>query len=249
MTVIIPTLGRSNRFTRCILSILAGSPKQIVIVTPAKQVEQIQKLCKSLRIENVKVLGATYANKRLQMVQGIESVATAITVFADDDVFWPSELLTHILAAFEDAKVGAAGGYTGASRGHEINAWEFLGACYLERWNFEIAATSHIDGGIPCLSGRTQMILTKIVQAQDFIDYFVNEKWFGGISLLPADDDNSLTRWLVNHDWKIKIQSTREATLTTEIENDSAFLGQCVRWSRTTWRSNITSLWTGRNSW
>ena len=219
-----------------------------MIVTPAKEVQRLQHLCKSLEIENVQVLGAPYANKRLQMVQGIKTVTTPITVFADDDVVWPLKFLTHILAAFEDDAVGAAGGYTSASRDRELNIWEFLGVCYLERWNFEVAATVHIDGGIPCLSGRTQIIRTQVVQNQDFIDYFVGEKWFG-VSLLAADDDNSLTRWLVSHDWKIKIQCTEEATLITEMENNSAFLGQCVRWSRTTWRSNITSMWTGRSLW
>lgn len=212
-------------------------------------VKRLQELCNSLGIENVKLLGAARANKRLQMIQGIPNVTTAITIFADDDVIWTSKFLTHILAAFENPKVGAAGGYAGARRNRHVNVWEFLGACYLERWNFEIAATSHIDGGIPCLSGRTQTVLTKIVQDQDFVDYFMNEKWLGCVSLLAADDDNSLTNWLVNHDWDIRIQSTKEATLTTEVENDSAFLGQCVRWYRTTWRSNIACLWTSKGLW
>lgn len=249
VTVVIPTLGQTDNFSRCILSIYACSPKIIVVVTPKLNVERIQKLCKSLRIENVKILGAPQANKRLQMVQGIETVVTAVTVFADDDVFWHPKFLIYTLAAFENENVGAAGGLTSASRDQEVNVWEFLGTCYLERWNFDIAATSHIDGGLPCLSGSTQAVLTKIVQDPAFINHFTSEKWFGRVSLLGADDDNSLTRWLFTHGWKIKLQYAMEATLTTGLKHDSAFLGQCVRWSRTTWRSNTSSLWTEKKLW
>lgn len=43
------------------------------------------------------------------MIQGLKEVRTAITVFADDDVFYPETFLTYLLAAFEDPKIGAAG--------------------------------------------------------------------------------------------------------------------------------------------
>ena len=183
------------------------------------------------------------------MIQGLKSSTTAITAFADDDVFWLPTFLTYILATFEDPKVGAAGGYTCPSRDSEPNIWEFLGAAYLERWNFEIAATSNLDGGIACLSGRTAVFRTKIIQDEAFLDELANEKWLGGVSLSSADDDNFMTRWLVNHGWKIKIQCAPEAALTTALEIDSAFLGQCIRWCRTTWRSNITSLFVERTIW
>lgn len=58
-----------------------------------------------------------------------------------------------------------------------------------------------------------------------------------------------MTRWLVNHNWKVKIQSAPEAQLTTTLESNSKFLEQCVRWYRTTWRSNITSLFVDRVIW
>ena len=142
-----------------------------------------------------------------------------------------------------------AGTFTKPERPSNPNLWDFLGACYLERWNFDIAATSHIDGGIPCLSGRTSAIRTSITQDQKFIDDFGGEKWLGRINLLAADDDNFITRFLVNHGWKIAIQGAPEAALTTTLESDSRFLGQCIRWYRTTWRSNFTSLFIDRVIW
>ena len=141
------------------------------------------------------------------------------------------------------------GTFTKPERPANPNFWDFLGACYLERWNFEIAATSHIDRGVACLSGRRCAIRTSIVQSPNFIDEFSNEKWLGRIDLLAADDDNFITRFIVNHGWKAAIQGAPEAALTTAIESDSAFVGQCIRWFRTTWRSNFTSLFIDRVVW
>ena len=250
VTVVIPTLGNCEEFVRCVESINACAPAAIIIVTPQQNVQRLEKkLSDSAALRHVTVLGAPKANKRLQMIQGLQHAATDITVFADDDVFWLPAFLTHLLAAFEDPKVGAAGGFTSASRPANPNVWEVLGACYLERWNFEIAATSYMDGGVPCLSGRTSAIRSKIVQDPNFIREFAEEKWWGDISLVSADDDNCLTRWLVNHDWNIKIQCAEEAKLTTAVEPNSSFLGQCIRWARTTWRSNLTSMIVDRVIW
>lgn len=249
VTVVVATLGTNEDFSRCIGSINACSPKAIVVVTPGKNVARIKNACNDLGLSDVTVLGSKKANKRLQMIQGLKSSATAITAFSDDDVFWRPTFLTYILAAFEDPDVGGAGGFTSPSRPRNPNVWEFLGAAYLERWNFEISATSHMDGGVACLSGRTSVVRTKIVQDAAFLDEFANEKFIGCISLVAADDDNCITRWMVNHDWKIKIQCAKEAELTTTLEDDSSFLGQCVRWSRTTWRSNFTSMFLDRKIW
>ena len=110
VTVIISTLGSSEDFRRCLMTIVGCQPRGIIVVTPNPRVPHVRKICESLNIASrVKILGAPKANKRLQMIQGLKEVRTSITVFADDDVFWPETFLNHLLAAFEDPKVGAAG--------------------------------------------------------------------------------------------------------------------------------------------
>lgn len=110
VTVVIATLGTSEDFRRCLLSIVACQPNSVIIVTPNPRVQHIRRICENLKISSkVRVLGATKANKRLQMIQGLKEVRTSVTVFADDDVFWPTTFLVYLLAAFEDPKVGAAG--------------------------------------------------------------------------------------------------------------------------------------------
>ena len=209
-------------------------------MTPQKNVNILQRICKDLGINNARILGAPKANKRMQMIQGLREVNTDVIVFADDDVFWPGEFLVHMLAPFEDPEVGAVGPFNGLERPAVPNGWDFLNAAYLKRWEWEVGATSNIDGGVACLSGRTSAIQTRIVQDPAFINAFLGEKWFGTIGLVAADDDNFITRWLVNHGWKIKIQCG--TSLTTTLDGDWKFVEQCLRWCRTTWRSNLTVL-------
>ncbi|KAL8917587.1 MAG: hypothetical protein Q9208_007870 [Pyrenodesmia sp. 3 TL-2023] len=248
VTVVLPTLGMDDKnFRRCLMSINACRPGKFIIVTPKPYA--VRNACGDLNMQSVEIIEAPKANKRLQMIQGLEHVQTPITVFADDDVFWPSSFLTYLLAPFEDTSVGAVGPTTLLERPKDPNVWEILGAEYLERWQFGVKATANIDGGVQCLSGRTCAIRSVIVQDQGFKDGFANEKWFFGIPLSKADDDNFITRWLVNHGWKIAIQCASEANMTTVVESSPAFVGQCIRWYRTTWRSNITSMFVDKTIW
>lgn len=121
--------------------------------------------------------------------------------------------------------------------------WNLLGCLYLERHNSEIAATNQIDGGVFVVSGRTSAHRSHILKPQSFQDAFTNEYLlFGRVGPLNADDDNFITRWMVEHNWKIKIQYSESACMETTLGEYPKFLSQCLRWSRTTWRSNPRSL-------
>jgi predicted metal-dependent hydrolase len=78
--------------------------------------------------------------------------------------------------------------------------FNWLGAAYIERCNFEILATYSIDGGTSCMSGRMGAYCTEILKSDGLLMNFKNEKW--GRYILNADDDNFVTRWLVAHQWK-----------------------------------------------
>ncbi|KAI4289320.1 MAG: hypothetical protein L6R35_001420 [Caloplaca aegaea] len=248
VTVVLPTLGTdSDEFRRCISSIDACHPAAFIIVTPRPDV--VRAACQGLGLHRLQILEAAKANKRLQMIQGLEHVETAVTVFADDDVLWPLPFLTYLLAPFEDHSVGAVGPTITLERPGKPNVWECLGAEYLERWQFGINATVNLDGGMQCLAGRTCAIFTPIIRDPTFADAFANERWFFNIPLSKADDDNFVTRWLVNHGWKIAVQTAPESVMTTVVESGPAFVGQCIRWHRTTWRSNITSMFVDKRIW
>ncbi|KAI1494541.1 nucleotide-diphospho-sugar transferase [Biscogniauxia mediterranea] len=260
-TVIIPTIDPAGAdFLECCFSVLLNNPGHLLIVTAGKTNRHITKkiaslLKKTFPETRIKVKTATVANKRHQVALGLKYVKTELVVLVDDHVFWPSQrFLPTAIAPFEDARVGAVG--TNKRVRRNVSGWNiqsffnFLGCVYLERHNFEIRATNALDGGVFVVSGRTSLWRTSILQDPAFLDGFTHEMFLNGtMGPLNADDDNFLTRWIVKHGWDIKIQSSEDAVIETTLGEYPRFLSQCLRWARTTWRSNSCSLFTDGTVW
>ncbi|EXJ94459.1 hypothetical protein A1O1_02855 [Capronia coronata CBS 617.96] len=257
-SIIIPTVDPENpHFHECLLWILTNDPLEIHIVTVGKRLQQLTK--KVVRryqaaFPSIRILvsATKTANKRQQVAHALPYVRGAITFLVDDTVFWPSpNFLRTAVAPFEDPEVGGVGTNKRVRRENLAfgfsSFWNMMGALYLERHNFEIRATNTIDGGVFVISGRTCAYRTNILQDPSFLEGYNNERFFFGLrGPLNADDDNFITRWLVTHNWKIKIQYCQDSMIETVLGTYPKFLSQCLRWSRTTWRSNTASLITDR---
>ncbi|KFY15786.1 hypothetical protein V491_05560 [Pseudogymnoascus sp. VKM F-3775] len=249
VTVVIPTIESNLEELRGpISSILACSPHELILVTTFGKYHGLLQFAASFGDPRIKVYDTKIANKRVQLREAIPRVTTRITVLVDDDVTWPSTILPWLLAPFEREKMGSVGVCQRVQRIRTgdlaTRAWNWLGACYIHRRNFEISASHFYDGGTSCMSGRTNAVRTEILKHPLFLDGFCRERW--GKYHLNADDDNFLTRWLVNHDWKTWIQYERECEIETTLENDWSFVRQCLRWARSNWRSNYTTLFIER---
>lgn len=243
--MVIPTIESNLEELRGpISSILACSPHELILVTTFGKYHGLLQFAASFGDPRIKVYDTKIANKRVQLREAIPRVTTRITVLVDDDVTWPSTILPWLLAPFERERMGSVGVCQRVQRIRTgdlaTRAWNWLGACYIHRRNFEISASHFYDGGTSCMSGRTNAVRTEILQNPLFLDGFCNERW--GKYHLNADDDNFLTRWLVNEDWKTWIQYERECEIETTLENDWSFVRQCLRWARSNWRSNYTTL-------
>ncbi|KAL9070869.1 MAG: hypothetical protein Q9157_005679 [Trypethelium eluteriae] len=248
VTIILPTIaGDGDELRETIRSCLRCRPFELIIVTVDANLKRAKQMAREMNEKRIRVFSVTQANKRRQMCRAIPEVLTKVTIFADDDVIWPPMLLDWILAPFEDSEIGGVGTSQRLRREPQPTIWNFLGACYLERRNFDIGACTHIDGGLPCLSGRTVAYRTEILRHDDFTKDFTNETW--GSFQLNADDDNFITRWLVSHGWKTYIQFHKQAEVQTTLESNQKFLRQCLRWSRSNWRSNMTSMFVERHVW
>ncbi|KAK2754737.1 hypothetical protein FQN54_006870 [Arachnomyces sp. PD_36] len=250
VTVILPSLeGCGEELVQTIRTILENQPFQLMLVTIEANRRHAEKMLQAMPAakERIKLMTVVQPNKRRQMTRAIPEVQTKIIVFADDDVTWPRNTLRWMLAPFEkDEKYGGVVTCQrlrrAASPTMSQRFWGYLGALYLERRNFDCAATTHMDGGVPCLSGRTVAYRSKILQDEVFTHAFTNEGWWFGRYQLNADDDNFITRWMVSHGWETYLQYHPEAEVQTTLENNQKFLKQCARWSRSNWRSNFTSL-------
>ena len=260
-TVIVPTVDPLNEdFNDCLHSILMNSPAAVLIVTVGAANKRVcQSVTKGFQMTypatEITVLTTEIASKRRQVCAAIPFIKTSITVLADDHVFWPSlGFLPTVVAPFEDAQVGCVGMVKKVRReptGLSFRSFfNFLGCVYLERHNFELTATNAVDGGVFVVSGRTSVIRTSIIQDPEFMAGFTNEMFFfKKFGPLNADDDNFITRWLVTNEWKIKFQNCAAATVETTLGTYPKFLSQCLRWVRTTWRSNSASLFTDGTVW
>lgn len=249
VTVILPTIHNVfEELRKPLLSILACSPAELILVTPIDKFVGLQKLADSLGHGNIRVIPTPVANKRLQVCEALPKVKTKITILADDDVEWPSTMMPWLLAPFENPRMGGVVTCQRVKRVWDgplsVRIFNWLGAAYIERRNFEISATHNMDGGTSCMSGRTGAYRTEILASHDFLEGFKTEKW--GKYTLNADDDNFVTRWLVNHQWQTWVQYDPECELETTLENGTKFLYQCSRWARSNWRSNYTSLFVER---
>ncbi|RKF54243.1 putative glycosyltransferase family 2 [Erysiphe neolycopersici] len=252
VTVIIPTIHNNFEELRDPLqSILACQPFELLLVTTTDKYEKLVNFTKSLEASNIRVFQVQIANKRKQVCEAIPKVRTSIIVMADDDVTWPKTIIPWLLAPFEDQRIGAVGPNQRVKRLRSgplpALIFNWLGAAYIERRNFEISATHGIDGGTSCMSGRTCAFRAEILKSPLFLHGFKNERW--GQYHLNADDDNFITRWLVANNWKTWIQYNKETEIETTLENNTKFLYQCSRWARSNWRSNYTSLFTERHVW
>lgn len=243
VTVIIPTVAEDlQQLKETVQSAYRLEPYEVLLVTPDSRIKRVYQMVEELGSPKlIQVLSVSQANKRRQLCRAIPEVETKITLLLDDDVWLPEKFSKWLLAPFEDPRMGGVGTNQQLRRVNRNNIWEFLGAMYLVRRNFDCTACNWIDGGLPCLSGRAVAYRSEILQDPKFTYGFTHETW-GSDHFLNADDDNFITRWLFNNNWKIQIQNHRECEVETTLESDSKYLRQCLRWVRSNWRSNLTSL-------
>lgn len=242
VTVVIPTVCEDHQleaFKRTLKTISRQKPHKIIVITPAVRAETIRGVTAQIHT-SIEVVDSPQASKREQIWLGLQNVRTKITVCADDDVEWRWDPpgMRCLLAPFADPYTGAVG----TCQRVERTCWnpvELLGAIYILRRNQETKATSFIDGGLSCLSGRTFAIRTCILQQHWFGQGYRGEKWHG--RTLNPDDDNFITRFLFDGGWKVQIQSAEDAVVYTTLEPTlRKYISQCIRWERSRWRHTFT---------
>ncbi|KAK4152675.1 glycosyltransferase [Chaetomidium leptoderma] len=264
VTAVLPTVDPQGRdFRETLESCADNAPAKVIVVTAGDELfaqtsAVVGEFIERYPLTQFIVKRTQVASKRAQVALAVPYIQTDIVVVLDDHVFWGPRYLETLLRAFEDPAVGLVGTNKRVVRDQGLNlwgrTWNMLGATYLYRHNFEIRATNAIDGGVFVVSGRTCAIRAQILRHPEFLRGYTNEKFFFGmLGPLNPDDDNYNTRFVVRHGWKVKIQYTEDSVMKTRlgVENPlhTKFLGQCRRWARTTWRSNLCSLVTDRTVW
>lgn len=246
IAVIIPTVApHTLAFLRCCETILANRPQLLVIATVGIKLEHdilhiIDSHNFKSRFPQTKfiVVKTDQANKRKQVALAssrIDPSKAPITVCADDHVYWGASFLPSLLAAFEDPRVGLVGTNKKVIRDTDAGGlWasytNFLACLYLARHNFQIRSEPHLDGGVFVVSGRTSAIRTEILLDAGFRAGYPHEMFlFGLLGPLNPDDDNYITRWVLRHGWRVRIQYTPECEVVTPLGDPQRFYRQILR--------------------
>lgn len=260
VTVVCPTIEPDGDiFRRCCQSVCEQKPRAFYIVVGRPDlIDQAERVSAALRIHytetDIEVHCSPDPGKRIQIHSVINRITTPITFFIDDHVFWNvhdgGAFLTSTLAAFEHENVYLVGtnkhAQIEANLGLWKRFWNFIGVAYLIRHNFEATASTWIDGGIFAVSGRTQAIRSELLHDPEFRHEYLHEmfglpfmeKW----GPLAPDDDNFITRYVFQKGYDVRIQAEPDALVTTTLGWFPKHLYTCLRWSRTTMRSNPRTL-------
>ncbi|KAI6778917.1 uncharacterized protein J7T54_003853 [Emericellopsis cladophorae] len=250
VTVILPTIDPNGPdFQECIRSILANGVASIIVITVGAELKaECRRVLGALALDagatSLCVSAIDKPSKRRQINHAIPHITTAITILADDHVFFPTaNFIPAVLAPFDNEKVGVVATKkrvrrTTPGKWTWLSIVNFVACNYLERHNWELRASNAIDGGVFVVSGRTAVYRTDLLTDQELLRGFCDEKFFLGRFELNPDDDNYLTRNTMEKGWLIRFQDTEDATIETTLGEWPKINGQLLRWARTTFRSN-----------
>jgi len=266
VTVIIPTVGAIDEpeFRETLNKILLNKPFEVIVVTVGAEKNRIAEWVCADEIAKVAdnttqitIIAIEEASKRKQIFAGLQEVQTSIVALADDHVFWAPDYLKAAIAPFEDPSIGGVGTNKRVRRDKfewsYANFLNFIACNYLERHNFECTASVNIDHAVFVLSGRTVLYRTRALKHPEFEKEYLRETWFYGLigkEGFNVDDDNLLTRFLIGKaGYKFWFQNSPATTMYTTLGEPGKFFKQMDRWIRTTWRSNLTSLFSDQTPW
>ncbi|KAI0973407.1 hypothetical protein F4678DRAFT_477875 [Xylaria arbuscula] len=264
VSIIVPTVGFDpSSFSQALVSWLANKPREIIIVTIPEELQSATTLVNldPIQAANVctelKLLTIPLPNKRDQLVRGIRACTGKIIALADDDSYWNPHTLIHLLAPFQESDIGLVGGpiesYLPTERQDPsvITAWEVAALRMRSKRRGGNKAFYVADGSTNfTVSGATILLRAEVLKDPIFQFEFAEER-FQGVRM-NTGDDSFITRWvLFQHlredrkgakKWRLGMQITPEAQVTTSLIPDRRFAEQVKRWARTALRFRLTSL-------
>jgi cellulose synthase/poly-beta-1,6-N-acetylglucosamine synthase-like glycosyltransferase len=267
VSIVVPTVGWDvPSFTTALISWLANGPREIVVVTVDAEEASARALLDSDAIRaaaanaglQIKLMTIARANKRDQLVEGINASEGSIIALVDDDAFWTPTTLAHLLSPFQDAEVGLVGGpiesHVPPKRQNSavITSWEVAALWNRSRRRGGNRAFFAADRSTNfTISGATMLLRAEVLKDAVFQREFTQETFLG--MRQNTGDDSFITRWVLfqhlrpdrrddTRTWRLGIQLTPEATVLTTLMTDSRFARQMKRWMRTGLRYRITML-------
>ncbi|AYV82845.1 MAG: hypothetical protein Hyperionvirus2_213 [Hyperionvirus sp.] len=261
VTAVIPVHKPPAGFVKTLESLLSHNIAKIIVISSPADFTKVMEKCKEVNSQKVELYLWRPKGKRAALVLGSGMVRTKIVAFVDDDVGWITpNFLLKMLAPFSDPGIGGVG-CRHTARVTTITDWQgILANMRLAVRSLELRATTWLDGGASCISGRTAMYRMSVFNETperlvEFKNYLENEYFQCGLFYcgkkfrLLSGDDKCITRFVINKGYKLYHQMRDSSVLDTTFETGEVFRNQLLRWSRNTWRSDITAIFYERYIW
>lgn len=247
VTVVVAVYEPPEGFRDTIESIYINQPFEILIVADITCAAAAREICKDFDPNIVKVIPEPRPGKRAALVTGIKHSRTKLTCLVDDDIIWCPTVIENMILPFQYPNIGGVGVRQNAFIRTKWDVFDILNNMRLAVRYLEIKATTVMDKGCVCISGRTACYRTSVVQCEDMYEKFLKEK-FLCLSVLSGDD-KFLTRYVINRGYKTYHQLLHNCELSTPFEKGERLFRQFIRWSRNTWRSDFNCMFVERKIW
>ncbi len=247
VTIVVAVYQPPDGFFNTIKSIYDNKPAKILIVADITCVTDVSEICKEFDPQIVEILPEEKPGKRAALVSGIKASRTKITCLVDDDIIWCPTVIENMIIPFQHPNIGGVGIRQNAFIRTRFDIFDILNNMRLAVRYLEIKATTVIDKGCVCISGRTACYRTSVIQQEEMYKKFMKEK-FLCLSVLSGDD-KFLTRYVINNGYKTYHQLLHNCELSTPFEKGERLFKQFIRWSRNTWRSDFNALFIERKIW
>ncbi|KAM5355233.1 hypothetical protein ACJ41O_001879 [Fusarium nematophilum] len=251
-SVILPVTHPDDRdLEQCVRAILRNDPRRLHIVTVgSRSRDSLDQRLAHLRYEfpgtRIYIGAVNHPNKRRQIAHGIDAAAgSRVIVLVDDRVHWPTSFLESALAPFEDGLVAGVTVRRTVRRPSEDSRWgsfwRTLADFYYALLDHENLCVNAIDNSA-ILCGSTTLFRGHVLD-RSFLDSLENERcFFGRYGPLKGDEYHFFTRYLLENDWRLKVQSTAEACVEVDVASFGDFFDECQRLIRSRLRTSVSML-------
>jgi len=241
VSIIIPVYNEDPKiFLQALLSWEKNRPTEIIAV-----IDHTDKQC--IEIFKRFTEGKSYAKliitkipgKREALGEGIKRAESEILALVDSDTIWTTETLINGIAPFKDIKIGGVATKQSLQKPSTL-AQKLFGARLEQRYWDDFPFLAKVGNQIVCLSGRTAFYRKSALLP--ILDKMLYEKFMG--KKVISGEDKRLTYLIEAAGWKTTYQSTSLVSTVGE-KSISTFINQQIRWTRNSWRNDLTALFQG----
>lgn len=224
-------------FRMALMSWKQNNPKEIIAVidhTDTACIETFNAFCKTF--SGGKIVITEKPGKRAALGDGIRLSRGRIVALVDSDTVWTEDFLQQTLGSFEDKKVGGVAPRQDVMEVDTL-AKRLFRIHIFNRYGNDLIFQTAFGDAVSCISGRTGLYRRTAIK--DLVDELENEIFMGKKCI--SGDDKRLTNLIQREGWKVRY--VRNALVYTPGFPDMrTYLKQQIRWTRNSWRSDLTSI-------